>query len=255
MTSGRHPFFDHDGPLPLAHQGGGGEEIENSTAAFANARRLGYRYLDIDLQVTSDGVLVAHHDDTLERLTGLDGPVSTRSWAELSEARLPNGEPLARFEDLLEAHPDVFWNIEVKSDEATESVVAAVRNHGIDARTCLNTFSDLRMHKVRKAAAGLEPAYSTPIASTLWLKAASYVPFLPFRTSAHATQAPIKDRGVPVLDERYVRRAHKAGLKAIVWTIDEPDEMRRLLDIGVDGILTDEPAALKSVLEERGVWA
>lgn len=250
-----HPFFDSDTPLPLAHQGGGGEETENSAAAFANAHRLGYRYLDIDLQTTSDGVLVAFHDDTLERLTGLDGSVADRTWAELSDARLPNSEPLARFDDLLDAHPEAFWNIEIKSDQATEPVVATVRRRGLDRRVCLNTFYDWRMWKIRKTASDIEPAYSTPIISTLWLKVTSYVPFLPYRTSADATQAPVEDRGIPVLDQRYVKRAHDVGLRVIVWTIDEPDEMHRLLDIGVDGILTDAPTVLKSVLQERGQWA
>ena len=254
MASRPHPFLDHGGPLPMAHQGGGDEETENSTAAFANAASLGYRYLDIDLQATSDGVLVAHHDDTLERLTGLTGSVADRTWAELAEARLPNGEPLARFDDLLEAHPEAFWNIEVKSPEATEPVASLIRRRAMDQRVCLNAFSDLRMWKIRRATARLDPAYSTPIGSTLWLKLTSYLPFLPVRTSADMTQAPVEDRNIPVLDARYVRRAHDVGLAVIVWTIDEPDEMRRLLDIGVDGILTDAPTALRSVLQERGQW-
>lgn len=254
MTARTHPFFDFETPLALAHQGGGAEETENSAAAFANAHRLGYRHLDIDLQVTSDGVLVAFHDDTMDRLIGLEGSVADRTWTELSEARLPNGEPLARFDDLLDAHPDAFWNIEVKSDQATNPVVATVRSRSLDERVCLNTFSDLRMWKVRKAAGDLSPAYSTPIGATLWLKVTSYLPFLPWWISADATQAPIEDRGIPVLDQRFVQRAHDVGLRVIVWTIDEPDEMHRLLDIGVDGILTDAPSVLKSVLEDRGQW-
>jgi glycerophosphoryl diester phosphodiesterase len=254
MTTHRHPFFDHDQPLALAHQGGAGEETENSTAAFANAARLGYQYLDIDLQATSDAILIAFHDDTLEEI-GLGGAVADRTWAELSEARWPNGEPLARFDDLLDAHPDALWNIEVKNEEATEPVVATIRRRDLDQRVCLNTFWDRRLYKIRRAARGLHPAYSTPIISTLWLKATSYIPGLPYRTSVDATQAPIKDRGIPVLDERYVRRAQQVGLRVIVWTINEPDEIRRLLDIGVDGILSDKPTVLKSVLEDRGQWS
>ncbi|MEL7157379.1 MAG: glycerophosphodiester phosphodiesterase family protein [Actinomycetota bacterium] len=255
MTRRNHPFFDHGGPIPLAHQGGADEETENSAAAFAKAAALGYRYLDIDLQVTNDGVLVAHHDDTLERLTGLTGTVADRSWAELSEARLPNGEPLARFDDLLDAHPEARWNIEVKSAPATEPVIDVVRRRGLDNRSCLNAFSDLRMFKMRRAARGLEPAFSTPIAATLLLKLTSYLPLLPYPTAAQATQAPIENRNVSVLDERFVRRAHQVGLWVIVWTINAEDEMIRLLDIGVDGILTDAPTTLRSVLEDRGQWA
>lgn len=254
MTTDTHPFLEHEHPLPLAHQGGGGEAVENSSAAYANADRLGYRYLDIDLQATSDGVLVAHHDETLERLTKLDGRMEDKPWAEVAEARLPNGEPLARFDDLVDAYPDAFWNIEIKAEPATEPTMKFIRDRHLHQRICLNTFSDLRMRRVRKAAAGLEPAYSTPLISTIWLKLTSYVP-LPYRTFAHVSQAPVKDRGIPVLDERFVVRAHRVGLQVIVWTIDEPEEIHRLLDVGVDGILTDAPTTLKSVLEERDQWA
>jgi glycerophosphoryl diester phosphodiesterase len=261
MASDIHPFFGAPGrtaPLALAHQGGGDEEVENSGAAFAKAAKLGYRHLDIDLQATADGVLVAHHDDTLTRLTGLDGGVADRTWAELSEARLPNGEPLARFEDLLDAHPDAYWNIEVKNGEATGPTVDLVRRRDLDRRVCLNTFNDIRMRKIRKAAAGLRPAYSTPIVATLWLKVSSYLPLLPATpplfSRADVTQAPVKDQGVPVLDRRFVDRAHRAGMQVIVWTINEADEMNRLLDIGVDGILTDAITELKTVLDQRGQW-
>ncbi len=249
MAATRHPFFDHDGPLPLAHQGGGAEEVGNSSAAFANAVGLGYRYLDVDLQATSDGVLVANHDESLIEATGVDAKMADLTWDDVAQLRLKNGEPLPRFDDLLDAHPDARWNIELKDDGSIGPTVETIRARGIDQQVCLNTFSDLRLRRIRKAAADLRPAYSTPIASTLWLKAASYLPFLPYRTSVDATQAPVEDRGIKVLNERYVRRAHQAGLVVIVWTIDEADEMRALLDIGVDGILTDRPTTLKSVLD------
>lgn len=251
MPDSTHPFFDHDGPIPLAHQGGGAEEVENSTAAFANAVRLGYRYLDIDLQATSDGVLVAHHDDSLQRLTGLDATIADLSWDDVSELRLPNGEPLARFDQLVETHTEAYWNIELKDDQSIGPAIDLIRQTGIDQRVCLSTFNDIRLRRIRKAAAGLRPGYSTPIADTLWLKLASYLPFLPYRTSADVTQAPVKDRGIPILDQRFVDRAHRAGLVVIVWTINEADEMNRLLDMGVDGILTDAPTVLRSVLDGR----
>lgn len=248
-----HPFLDQENPLALAHQGGGNEEIENSTAAFANAARLGYRYLDVDLQVTSDDVLVAHHDDTLDRLTDQTGSIRDSTWAQVRTARLPNGEPLAAFEDLLDAHPEARWNIEVKTDAGVRPTLDLVRRRALDERCCLNAFSDPRMWKVRRAGKGLDLCASTALVGTLYLKATSYVP-LPFRSWARATQVPIKNKGIPVLDGRFARRAHRVGLKVIAWTIDEEGEMRRLLDLGVDGILTDQPTLLKAVLTERGQW-
>jgi glycerophosphoryl diester phosphodiesterase len=253
MTS-THPFFDHDGPLALAHQGGADEAVENSTEAFANAHRIGYRYLDIDLQVTKDDVVVAHHDDTLDRLTGFSGTVAERSWAELSEARLPNGEPLARFDDLCDAHPDANWNIELKTDHAIGATVDLIRRRGLGPRVCFSTFSDRRMWKLRRAVSGLGTSTSTPKYATLWLRISSFVSFVPYRTPAHVSQAPPVQTGITIIDERFVRRAHDAGVAICAWTIDEADEMRRLLDLGVDGINSDTPTTLKSVLEERGQW-
>jgi glycerophosphoryl diester phosphodiesterase len=234
MPTSTHPFFDREGTVALAHQGGGDEAVENSTAAFTNAGRLGYRYLDIDLQVTSDGVLVAHHDERLDRLTDLKGRIDEMPWSEVSEARLPNSEPLARFEDLLDAHADARWNIEIKSDSTVTPTVDLLRRRGLGPRVCLSSFNDLRMRRVRKAAEDLNPAYATALLSTIWLKITSYV---------------------PVLNARFVDRAHRVGLEVIAWTIDEPAEMHRLLDLEVDGILTDAPTQLRTVLADRGQWA
>jgi glycerophosphoryl diester phosphodiesterase len=253
MTS-THPFFEHGRPLALAHQGGAKEALDNSSEAFANAHELGYRYLDIDLQVTSDGVVIAHHDDTLERVTGLTGAVAERSWAELSEARLPNGEPLALFDDLCDSYPDAYWNIELKSDHAIGPTVDLIRRRDLGPRVCLSTFSDMRMWKLRRAVSGLGSATSTPKYATLWLRVTSYISFLPYRRSADVSQAPVERKGIPILDERFVRRAHDKGVAVIAWTIDAPAEMHRLLDLGVDGINSDVPTTLKSVLQERGEW-
>lgn len=250
-----HPFFDHDGPLALAHQGGAKEAFDNSSAAFAHAYRLGYRHLDIDLQVTRDGIVVAHHDDTLERATGLTGAVADRTWAELSQARLPNGEPVARFDDLCDSYPDAWWNIELKSDDAIGPTVELLRRRDLGRRVCLSTFEDIRMWKLRRAVSSLGAATATAKYATLWLKVGSYVPFLPHATAAHCAQVPIERKGITLIDERFVRRAHAAGLAVIAWTIDEPTEMHRLLDLGVDGLNSDVPTALKTVLEARGQWS
>lgn len=250
-----HRFFEPGPPLALAHQGGGKEAVENSSAAFANAHRLGYRHLDIDLQVTSDGIVVAHHDDTLERLTGLTGAIADRTWKELSEARLPNDEAVALFDELCETYPDAYWNIELKSDQAIRPTLEMIGDRNLGSRTCLSTFYDVRMWKLRRSAAGLGTAASTPRFATLWLKVASYVRVVPFRAVAHVSQAPVTQIGITVLDERFVARAHEAGMAVIAWTIDEPREMHRLLDLGVDGINSDVPTTLKSVLEERDEWA
>jgi glycerophosphoryl diester phosphodiesterase len=103
----RYPFLEHDGPLAFAHRGGAAGGLENSMAAFGRAVDLGYRYLETDVHATADGVLLAFHDSTLDRLTDRRGRVARLPWSEVSRARIGGVEPIPLLEDLLEAWPDI----------------------------------------------------------------------------------------------------------------------------------------------------
>jgi glycerophosphoryl diester phosphodiesterase len=253
-----HPFLDHDGPLPIVHRGGALEARENTLAAFEQAVGAGFRYIETDVRVTADGVLVAFHDATLGRVTDRDGRIDQLPWSEVTQARIGGREPIPRLSDLLELFPDVCFNLDAKQDATLRPLARLLRHPGLLDRVCLASFSHRRLRWLRTA---LGPGACTSLgpAEIVRLKRASQtgrngaLPWL--APNALAVQVPAGPALLPLVDARFVRTAHEKGLAVHVWTVDEEAEMDRLLDLGVDGIMTDRPGRLKAVLVRRGQWS
>ena len=246
------PYLDHPGLLAYAHRGGASDAPENTMPAFQHAVDMGYRYLETDAHVTADGVLLALHDDVLDRVTEHTGKVLDLPYDVVKEARV-KGEPIPLMEDLLTAWPDVKVNIDPKSDEAVEPLAELINRLGCVDRVGIGSFSDKRLATMRRLC-GPRLVTSLGPRATARLKAASLG--MPVgRLPGPCAQIPIKQGRVTLADEKLVAAAHSRGMQVHVWTIDDPDEMRMLLDLGVDGIMTDRPSLLKAVLERRGVWA
>lgn len=244
-------------PLAFAHRGGaktaGNVGIENSLAAFTHAYELGYRYLETDVRATSDGLIYAIHDEGLDRLTGSPDLVNALSAESLDLQRLDQREPFARLEAIYEAFPDVRLNIDIKSDDAVEPTCELIRACDAIDRTCLSTFSHARLTTIRR----ILPEVATS-ASVREVVLARLLP-LPVlkivgRPRGQCLQVPSRRGRFDVVTPRFLRRAHALGLQVHVWTIDDPDEMNRLLDLGADGIMTDRTDILKDVLVSRGAW-
>jgi glycerophosphoryl diester phosphodiesterase len=249
----RWPFLDHPGPLAFAHRGGAGDWPENTMPAFEHAVRLGYRYLETDVHATADGVLLAFHDDHLDRVTDRTGEIAALSWAEVATARVDGREPIPLLEDLLGAFPDAMVNIDPTDDRAVEPLIAALRRCDAVERVCVGSFSDERIRRLRlRLGAGLCTSMGPRAVARLRLDALSG---RVHPSPAGCVQVPVQARGVTVTNAAVVRAAHRAGLQVHVWTIDDPAEMHRLLDLGVDGLMTDRPAVLKEVLQARGQWS
>ena len=248
------PFLDWPQPIPFAHRGGAAEVGgENTLSAFGRAVALGYRYLETDGRVTSDGVLLAFHDERLDRVTDLDGRLEDRPWSEVRHARIgAEGEPIARMEELLDAFPDSRFNIDPKMDAAVAPLAEALRRTRAWDRVNIAAFSDRRLLQLRRAV-GRPICTSMGPAAIGRLRLAAYgVPVGPF--AAACVQVPLSYKGRTLVDTRFVQAAARRGIPVHVWTIDEPDEIHRLLDLGVGGIMTDRPSVLKRVLEDRGQW-
>lgn len=246
------PFLDHPGPIPFAHRGGAGDWPENTMPAFAGAVALGYRYVETDVHVTADGVLVAFHDERLDRVTDRTGVIRELPWREVRRARVAGREPIPLLEDLLGTWPDLRVNVDPKHDSAVDALAATIRRTGAIDRVCVGAFSDRRLGRLR---AVLGPRLCTSLGprGVARLRAASFG--LPSgRLPARCAQVPPTAGRVPLVDERFVRAAHHRALQVHVWTVDDEAEMHRLLDLGVDGIMTDRPAVLRAVLEARGAW-
>ncbi|MEU3348487.1 glycerophosphodiester phosphodiesterase [Streptomyces sp. NPDC006700] len=253
-TPVRHPYLDHPGPIPFAHRGGAADGLENTLAQFRRAAGLGYRYMETDVHATADGRLVAFHDATLDRVTDGAGRIADLPWDDVCRARVAGREPVPLFAELLEAFPEVRWNVDVKAEPALRPLLDLIERTNAWDRVCVGSFSEARVVRARRLA-GPRLATSYGTRGVLALRLRSWgLPTVP-RRSAVAAQVPVSQYGVPVVDRRFVRTAHARGLHVHVWTINEPAEMHRLLDLGVDGIMTDHIETLRKVMEERGVWA
>ena len=243
-----HPYLDWPGPLPFAHRGGASDNPENTMPAFQHAVDLGYTYLETDVHATSDGVLVAFHDDSLDRTTDRTGTINDLTWSEVRSARVDGREPIPLFEDLMEQFPDARINIDCKADSGVDALIASLRRLDCLDRVLVGGFSDARLRRLRKEFGDALCTSFGPQQITA-LRFTGRVPW-----GGQAAQVPVRQGPITIVDERFVERAHRRGLHVHVWTIDEADEMHRLLDLGVDGLMTDRPQVLKDVLLERDAW-
>jgi glycerophosphoryl diester phosphodiesterase len=243
-----HPYLDWPAAIPFAHRGGASDHPENTLPAFRYAVELGYTYLETDVHATADGVLVAFHDPDLSRTCGREGLVHELSWAEVSRARVGGSEPIPRFEHLVEEFPEARFNVDCKSDRAVPGLIAALRRLGCLDRICVGSFSDRRLRTLRREFGdALCSSFGPAQIASLRLLGRVH-------GGGQVAQVPVRQGGITVVTERTVARAHALGHQVHVWTIDDPDEMHRLLDLGVDGIMTDRPQVLKDVLHERDDW-
>ena len=249
----RHPYLDHPGPIPFAHRGGAADGLENTAFQFRQAVEAGYRYLETDVHATADGRLVAFHDATLDRVTDGAGRIADLPWADVRHARVAGKEPVPLFEELLEAFPEARWNVDVKAEPALLPLLDLVERTNTWDRICVGSFSEARVMRAQHLA-GPRLATSYGTRGVLNLRLRSWGVPAALRGSAVAAQVPEAQSGIQVVDARFVRAAHARGLQVHVWTVNEPDRMHRLLDLGVDGIMTDHIDTLRKVMEDRGTW-
>ncbi|MFJ6928415.1 glycerophosphodiester phosphodiesterase [Streptomyces nigra] len=250
----RHPYLDHPGPIPFAHRGGAADGLENTALQFRRAVEQGYRYIETDVHTTRDGRLVAFHDATLDRVTDGAGRIADLPWAEVRQARVAGREPVPLFEELLETFPEVRWNVDLKAEPALHPFLELIERANAWDRVCVGSFSEARVVRAQRLA-GPRLATSYGTRGVLNLRLRSWGVPAALRRSAVAAQVPEAQSGVRVVDHRFVRTAHARGLQVHVWTVNDPERMHRLLDLGVDGIMTDHIDTLRKVMEDRGVWA
>ena len=248
-------YGEGPGPLAIAHRGGAALAQENSLAAFGLASGLGLRYLETDVRVTSDGHLVCFHDENLERVTSATGPVRSKSLRELRVLRINGMEPIPTFDEALDAFPDQCFTVDVKDLAGLDPLVKSLRRKGVAERVCIAGAWDGWLAHVHKEVPGVTTALGWRSLTTLLMCARAGV--WPPKALANAPFAhvPVKLGRVPIFVERVVAMSHDLGVGVVVWTVDEPQVMRRLLDAGVDAIITDHPDLLREVLVSRDQWA
>jgi glycerophosphoryl diester phosphodiesterase len=244
----RHPYLDHPGRIGFAHRGGAGDWPENTMPAFRSAVAMGYRYLETDVQATADGVLLAFHDDDLMRSCQRPGRISELSYAEIKGSLVDGKEPIPLMSDLLEEFPEARFNIDCKTDAGVEPLMAMIGEHKLLDRVCLGSFSHRRLVRMRRTVGPSLLTSMSPNEVAQWRAGRPPKDVL-------VAQVPVKQGPLKVVTRWTVDLAHRRGIAVHVWTIDDPQEMRRLLELGVNGLMTDRPVILKEVMQQRGEWA
>ena len=254
----RHPYFrDPSGVVALAHRGFAIDGRENGLPAFAAAVDLGFRYVETDAHATSDHVAVALHDETLDRTTDARGLVRELPWSVVGRARIGGVDPVPRLDDVLGTWPDLRVNIDVKHEHAMAPVAEAIERTAAHDRVCVTSFSAAR-RRGTLALLSRPVATSAATGEVVGFLAAhrAHLPRLAARAlrDVDALQVPVAQGRVTVVDAGTVATAHAAGRDVHVWTVNDPVEMHRLLDLGVDGLVTDRADLLREVLRTRGLW-
>lgn len=229
---------------------------ENSVHAFETAAALGYTHLETDVHATSDGLLIAFHDERLERVTDGHGRVDELPWSQVSKARIGGRDRIPLFAELLEAFPGHNFNIDIKAPGAVEPLYATLSAHRALDRVCVGSFGARRLRRFRRLAG---PDVATSVSGpailwnrfggglTSWVNSPGQALQLPLRW-------PIAGRNTVLVRPQLIRAAHRAGKQVHVWTIDEEAQMEELIDLGVDGLVSDNIEGLKRVLQRRGLW-
>ncbi|NUR05432.1 MAG: glycerophosphodiester phosphodiesterase [Nocardioidaceae bacterium] len=244
--------------LAFAHRGGARHPdlvgLENTLTAFEHAVRLGYTYLETDVHATTDGVLLAFHDTVLDRVTDSTGSIAGLAYDVLADARIGGSEAIPRMADLLEHFPRARFNIDLKADAAVPLLAALVDRTRSHDRVCIGSFSDRRLREFRRRVNRPVATSYGPVGVGLSRLVPGTLAERVLQGRGAALQVPHRLRGVTVVNRRFVERAHAAGRPVHVWTVDDRAEMEELLDLGVDGLMTDRTDVLRDVLVGRGQW-
>lgn len=252
-------------PLAISHRGGAGLWPENTMEAFSRSVGMGYRWMETDIHLTSDGVVVCLHDPTLERTTNGGGEVAKLAWREVQRLDAGythhpgqgfpfrgKGVRIPSLEEVAGSFPDLCMVLELKADHTEEALLRLIRRMRLGDRVIVGSFSDARLARVRELSGGAIPT-STGEREVRQLVKAAWLG-RPARTENAALQIPPRSGLLPLVTSRTVRAYHRMGLQVHVWTINDPARMERLLDRGVDGIMTDRPDLLQEVFTNRGIW-
>jgi glycerophosphoryl diester phosphodiesterase len=245
--------------IAMAHRGGALHPdligLENTLHAFRHAAALGYEYLETDVHVTRDGRLVAFHDDVLDRMTDRPGVLAELVAEELAEARIGGEHAVPSMAELLEELPACRFNVDLKAPGSVGALADLVERTGAHDRVCVGSFSYRHLQQFRRLTAGRVATSATPLEVAAFLVSSwPGARRLVRRRRFAVLQLPPRRGRLELVTGPLVRRAHAAGVHVHVWTVDDAAEMERLLDLGVDGLITDRTDVLKDVLISRGLW-
>ena len=244
--------------LVIAHRGGGAEAVENSMQSFKQMQNNGFFYLETDAQLTADGQVILFHDSVLDRATTGSGKVSEHTWEQIQQVQNEVGEHPPLLAQVLQDFPQLVLNIDAKSDQVVEPLLAVISQYGAQDRVCLASFSERRLRRIARVNKGVSRSvgmggmavivFAALFPLSLARRILYYAGFLGGEITA--LQVPEKYYGVPIATKRLLKVCHSLGWALQVWTVNDPAQMRKLLHLGVDALITDYPQVAKEQIEQ-----
>lgn len=248
------PYLQPSTPIVLAHRGFSPDGWENTMAAFQAAVDLGCAFVETDVHATADGVAVAFHDATLDRVTDVTGRIDALDWASVSSARIAGHHHVPSLEEVLATWPDLRVNIDVKSAGAIGPTAAVVNRLRARERVCIGSFSDARR---RATVAAIDGQVTTSGGSNVVrgfvaaVKVGSTALVARALRDVDCLQVPERSGRITIVSPRAVELAASVGVPIHVWTVNRRTDMHRLLDMGVEGLVTDRADVALKVRDAR----
>lgn len=247
-----HPFFAQPLPRIFAHRGLAISAPENTLLAFLHSLAIDVIYIETDVHATKDGVAVLSHDPDLQRLTKRRGKIRDFTMAELREIDLGEGQTFCTLAEALEAFPEARFNVDVKSADAVRPTAEAVRKARAQHRILITSFSESRRRATLRLLPGVVSSASAPRALLAVLLGILPIPSFLLRLALHgmgAVQLPERVAGLRIPLRRLTDRMHSIDVEMHLWTINDFATMRRLLDLGIDGLVTDRADLARTLIE------
>jgi glycerophosphoryl diester phosphodiesterase len=259
-----HPFFESEGPMVIAHRGGSALWPENTLRAFQGATTLGVDVLEMDVHTTADDVLVVFHDASLDRTTNGTGAIREQPlseiqaldagyhWTEDAGASYPfrgRGFRVPTMEEVFQRFPHMRLNLEIKqsSPRLSAPLCQMIRAYGMEQRVLVASFDPSTMRDFRAECPEVATsATALEIRIFMWMHKLHLENL--YRGAPEAFEVPPLLGDLEIVTPQFLRESHGRNIRVYVWTVNEVDQMKRLVDLGVDGILTDRPDKLLNVL-------
>ena len=240
------PYLDYQGVAVLAHRGGSIESLENTIESFHYSESLGCEFIETDVQVSSDGIPYIFHDETLIRLLDRDDVFSSLHSSEIDNLKIFDEHSIPKLETVLRIFPNMKFQIDVKTDEVAMPALAVIQENNAMDRVCIASFNSKRLSLVNNNYPNICISMGPNEVAKMLLSS-----FGLYKKSilGNCLQIPIYEYGIKLVTKRFVKFIHSKGLKVCVWTINDEKTFKYLIDIGVDGIITDKPKLLFEVLD------
>ena len=243
---------NNDQFMAFAHRGGTEFAPENTYEAFSSAVGIGYKYLETDVHPNADNKLMAFHDSSVDRVTNYKGKICNFTSSELKKIKVKEKFQIPFLEDLIESFSKSFFSIDMKSDQSVKPLIKLIKSMNAVDRVCFASFSQDRIDYVRDefdnkciTSMGPREIIKTKISSIINFKQ-KIIPKI--------SSLPISRYRIKLLNKRHINFLKSLNIKVIAWTINDVEAINKLIDLGVDGIMTDNISVLKKILIKKNIW-